>query len=76
MVYDSGGDGEVLFFASVMPPFDVIHVPNIKYFGKRFRVVTYRRRESVARPIYPAERADEIRNLLNALGIDRAHFCG
>lgn len=75
-VYDSGGEGDVLVFAPVLSPFDVIHVPNIRYFGERFRVVTYRRRESLTRPIYPNERAREIRNLLHALDIDRVHFCG
>jgi hypothetical protein len=39
MVYDSGGPGDVLIFAPVLPPFEVIHVPNIRYFNDKFRVL-------------------------------------
>lgn len=75
-VYDSGGSGDVLIFAPVPPPFDVIHVPNIKHFARKYRVVTYRRRESQDHPIFPEERATEIGVLMDRLGIESAHFCG
>jgi hypothetical protein len=76
LVYDSGGEGEALIFAPVLPPFDVIHVPQIKHFAGKYRVVAYRCRESLERPIYPAERAEEIKHLMDHLGIESAHFCG
>ena len=76
LVYDSGVEGEALIFVPVLPPFEVIHVPQIKHFAGEYRVVTYRRRESLERPIYQAERAEEIGHLMDHLGIESAHFCG
>ncbi len=76
LVYDSGGSGDVLIFVPVLPPFDVIHVPNIKHFIQKYRVVAYRRRESRDHPIFPDERATEIAVLMDRLSIESAHFCG
>lgn len=67
---------KVLIFATVLSPFDVIHVPNIKYFQDKFRIVIYRRKESKTKPITPIERAEEIHVIMNYLGIKEAHFCG
>ncbi|MBU0926856.1 MAG: alpha/beta hydrolase [Spirochaetes bacterium] len=75
-IFDGGGRGEALIFVPVPAPFDVIHVPGIRHFSETFRIVGYRRRESADRRIYPAERAAEIAAIMNALGIQRAHFCG
>lgn len=67
---------EVLIFAPVLSPFDVIHVPNIRYFQNKFRIVIYRRKESKTAPISPTERAEEIHIIMNYLDIKEAHFCG
>ncbi len=76
-ILDLGPKGkDVLIFAPVVPPFEVIHVPNIKYFQDKFRVVVYRRKESNNGPITPVERAEEIVVLMNHLNIKEAHFCG
>lgn len=72
-VFDQG-EGEPILFIPIVTHVEVIYARQLREFGRDHRVLTYRRPEGTDRPIEIADRAEEVRQLLDRLGIERAHI--
>jgi pimeloyl-ACP methyl ester carboxylesterase len=74
-VFDQG-DGEEILYVPILAHIEVIYARQLRDFSRDHRVITYRRPEATEAPISIAERVDELRGLLDSLGIERAHLVG
>jgi pimeloyl-ACP methyl ester carboxylesterase len=72
-VFDRGG-GEPLLFIPIVTHVEVIYARQLREFMGDHRVITYRRNEGKDRAITIADRVEEVRQLLDRLGIDRVHL--
>ncbi|HEX5502209.1 MAG TPA: alpha/beta hydrolase [Thermomicrobiales bacterium] len=72
-VFDRG-EGEPMLCIPIVAHVEVIYARQVREFARDHRVITYRRPEGQDRPIMLADRAEEIRQLLDHLGIERVHI--
>jgi pimeloyl-ACP methyl ester carboxylesterase len=74
-IFDEGG-GEAVFFVPIIKGLEVVYAKQLQDFPQTHRAVIYERTESVDRPVYVSERVEEMRRVLDHLGIARAHIVG
>jgi pimeloyl-ACP methyl ester carboxylesterase len=70
------GVGEPILYVPILAHVEVIYARQLRDFGRDHRVVTYRRPEATTAPATIADRVEELRRLLDVLGIARAHIVG
>jgi 3-oxoadipate enol-lactonase len=71
-VFDEG-EGEPLLCIPIVAHAEVVYALQLRDLGRDYRAITYRRTEGTDRPITLADRGQEVRRLLDGLGIDRTH---
>ena len=68
------GNGEPLVFVPILEHLEFVYAQQIRELSKFRRVILYRRRETRSTPITLPERTEEVRSVLDALGLDMADF--
>ena len=83
LYYESTGEGFPLIFAHEFAGDFRSWEPQARYFSRRYRVITYNARGYPPSDVPTAEDAysqsthvEDLRGLLEHLGIDKAHICG
>jgi pimeloyl-ACP methyl ester carboxylesterase len=70
------GQGEPVLYVPILAHVEVIYARQLRDFSRDHRVLIYRRPEATDHPVGIPERVEEVRQLLDHLGIDRAHIVG
>lgn len=70
------GEGEPLVFVPILEHLEFVYARQIRAFSSIRRVVTYRRQESRTRMVGLVERAEELKRVLDSLGLEQADFVG
>src|SRR5215469_12686356 len=74
---DMGSDkGEPLVFVPILEHLEYVYARQVRAFGQRRRVIMYRRRETRTKPAGLVERAEELREVLDALGLECVDLVG
>jgi pimeloyl-ACP methyl ester carboxylesterase len=74
-IFDEGA-GTPVVFVPIIKGLEVVYAKQLQAFPQTHRALTYERTESIDRPVRVAARVEEIRKLLDHLGIERAHIVG
>lgn len=74
-IFDQG-EGEAIFFVPILRGLEAVYAKQLQSFAATNRVLIYERSESRDHPVGAEERAEEIRRILDYLGIERAHIVG
>lgn len=74
-VIDSG-TGEALVFVPILEHLEFVYARQIQAFSKIRRVILYRRQEIRNRSVGLAERAEELRRVLDSLGLESVDLVG
>jgi pimeloyl-ACP methyl ester carboxylesterase len=74
-IFDDG-QGEAIVFVPIIKGLEVVYSKQLQEFPKTHRALIYERTESVDRPVHVGARVDEIRKVLDHLGVSRAHIVG
>jgi pimeloyl-ACP methyl ester carboxylesterase len=74
-VFDRG-EGEAVVFVPIIRGLEVVYARQLRAFAPTHRVLIYERDEALEHPVPIAARVEEIRALLDHLGIERAHVVG
>ena len=74
-IFDQG-QGEAIVFVPIIRGLEVVYAKQLRAFAATNRVLLYERTESLDRPVYVEARVDEIRKVLDHLGIAKAHIVG
>jgi len=64
------GEGEPLVFVPILEHLEFVYARQMREFSQFRRVILYRRRETRTRPVGLAERAEELRSVLDSLGLE------
>ncbi len=70
------GTGEPLVCVPILEHLDWVYSHQIQHFSQTRRVIFYRRHESRTTSVTAPERAEELRRVLDTLGLERADFIG
>jgi pimeloyl-ACP methyl ester carboxylesterase len=70
------GSGEAILYIPLMAHVEVVYARQLREFSPDHRVVLFRRMEPTQRPVGIPERVEEAREVLDGLGIERAHIMG
>jgi pimeloyl-ACP methyl ester carboxylesterase len=70
------GAGEPVLLVPILAHVEVIYARQLRGLSPRYRTITYRRLESTSSFVTIADRVREVRELLDALEVDRAHVVG
>lgn len=70
------GKGEPLVFVPILEHLEFVYVRQIRAFSTHRRVIIYRRQETRSRFVGLAERAEELRQVLDSLGLESADMVG
>jgi pimeloyl-ACP methyl ester carboxylesterase len=74
---DSGSDkGEPLVFVPILEHLEFVYARQIQAFGRTRRVIMYRRHETRTKPVGLVERAEELRQVLDTLGLECVDLVG
>jgi pimeloyl-ACP methyl ester carboxylesterase len=74
---DIGSDtGDPLVFVPILEHLEFVYVRQIREFSQTHRVIMYRRREARTQPVGLGERVEELRQVLDALGLARVDLVG
>jgi pimeloyl-ACP methyl ester carboxylesterase len=63
------GEGEPLVFVPILEHLEFVYARQIRTFSQSRRVILYRRHETRTRPVGLIERAEELRSVLDSLGL-------
>jgi pimeloyl-ACP methyl ester carboxylesterase len=63
------GDGAPLVFVPILEHLEFVYARQIRTFSQSRRVILYRRHETRTRPVGLVERAEELRSVLDSLGL-------
>ena len=63
------GEGAPIVFVPILEHLEFVYARQIRAFSQSRRVILYRRRETRTRPVGLAERAEELRSVLDSLGL-------
>src|SRR2546421_1390492 len=63
------GQGEPLVFVPILEHLEFVYTRQIRAFSKTRRIILYRRRETRTHPVGLVERAEELRQVLDGLGL-------
>lgn len=64
------GNGAPLVFVPILEHLEFVYARQIREFSQSRRVILYRRRETRTRPVGFTERVEELRSVLDSLGLD------
>jgi pimeloyl-ACP methyl ester carboxylesterase len=64
------GEGVPLVFVPILEHLEYVYARQIREFSQSRRVILYRRRETRTRPVGIAERAEELRSILDSLDLE------
>src|SRR5947209_11126525 len=70
------GQGEALVFVPILEHLEFVYVRQFRALSRTLRVILYRRRETRNAPVGLAERAEELRQVLDSLGLERVDLLG
>ena len=70
------GTGQPLVFVPILEHLEFVYARQVRAFSQSRRVILYRRRETRTRPVGLAERAEELRHVLDSLGLEQVDFVG
>lgn len=70
------GKGEPLVFVPILEHLEFVYVRQIRAFSETRRVIVYRRQETRNRFVGLAERAEELRQVLDSLELESANMLG
>jgi pimeloyl-ACP methyl ester carboxylesterase len=70
------GEGEPLIFVPILEHLEWVYARQVKAFSQSRRVILYRRRENRARFVGLAERAAELLDVLDSLGLQQVDLAG
>lgn len=70
------GQGEPILYIPILAHVEIVYARQLRDFSRDHRALLYRRPEATAHPVSIAERVEEVRELLDGLGIDRLHIVG
>lgn len=70
------GTGEAIVFVPIIRGLEVVYAKQLQAFASTNRVILYERTESLDKPVYVGARVDEVRKVLDHLGITKAHIVG
>jgi pimeloyl-ACP methyl ester carboxylesterase len=70
------GQGESLVLVPILEHLEFVYARQMRALSAGRRIITYRRRESRTRPVGLVERAEELKRVLDSLGLPRADFVG
>ena len=68
------GNGQPLVFVPILEHLEFVYARQIRAFSQSRRVITYRRRETRSQPVGLVERAEELRQVLDYLGLEAVDF--
>src|SRR5437899_3153592 len=68
------GEGEPLVFVPILEHLEFVYARQLRAFSQTRRVIMYRRHESRTRPVGLVERAEELRQVLDSLGLEAVDF--
>jgi pimeloyl-ACP methyl ester carboxylesterase len=74
-IFDQG-EGEAIVFVPILGGLEVVYAKQLRVFAATNRVLLHERTESLDRRVPVGPRVDEIRKVLDHLGIERAHIVG
>jgi pimeloyl-ACP methyl ester carboxylesterase len=63
------GEGAPLVFVPILEHLEFVYARQVRAFSQSRRVILYRRRETRTRPVGLVERAEELRSILDSLGL-------
>jgi len=69
-------EADPLVFVPILEHLEFVYARQIRAFSRTRRVIMYRRQEARTRPVGLAERAEELRRLLDALELERVDLVG
>jgi pimeloyl-ACP methyl ester carboxylesterase len=64
------GEGPPLIFVPILEHLEFVYARQVRAFSQSRRVILYRRRETRTRPVGLIERAEELRSVLDSLGLE------
>jgi pimeloyl-ACP methyl ester carboxylesterase len=70
------GQGEPLVFVPILEHLEFVYARQIRALSQTRRVILYRRRETRSVPVGLAERAEELGQVLDSLGLERVDLLG
>src|SRR5881275_2962002 len=70
------GMGEPLVFIPILEHLEFVYAHQIRAFSSTRRVIMYRRHETRTQPIGLTERAEELRQVLDSLALERVDLVG
>lgn len=70
------GKGDPLVIVPILEHLDFVYAHQIQALSKTRRVIFYQRHESRNRPVGAVERAEELREFLDAMGLERVDLLG
>src|SRR3989454_7667529 len=70
------GNGEPLVFVPILEHLEFVYARQIRAFSSTRRVIMYRRHETRTRPVGLTERAEELRQVLDSLSLERVDLVG
>src|SRR6266516_6649992 len=63
------GEGAPLVFVPILEHLEFVYARQVRAFSQSRRVIFYRRRETRTQPVGLVERAEELRSILDSLGL-------
>lgn len=70
------GQGAPLVFVPILEHLEFVYARQIRTLSEERRVILYRRRETRSRPVSLAERAEELRQVLDSLALEQVDLLG
>ncbi len=70
------GTGQPLVFVPILEHLEFVYARQVRAFSQSRRVILYRRQETRTRPVGLPERAEELRHVLDSLGLEQVDFVG
>ena len=68
------GNGQPLVFVPILEHLEFVYARQIRAFSQSRRVIMYRRHETRSQPVGLVERAEELRQVLDYLGLETVDF--
>jgi len=76
LIDESSDKGNPLVFVPILEHLEFVYARQIRAFSQERRVIMYRRHESRTHPVGLVERAEELRQVLDALGLECVDLVG
>ena len=70
------GTGQPLVFVPILEHLEFVYTRQVRAFSQSRRVILYRRQETRTRSVGLPERAEELRHVLDSLGLEQVDFIG